>query len=227
MMKPAMPAAPTAIQPRRTVRNAPSSAPKSIPRRTRNRPRAVTPSFSSELRVKPATRCPATPPAPATEPAPAPAPAVSPQPAAGAPQGNPVAALVAPPAVKPPTTLVAARARRYELRDGTPEPVLTLERACASAWEHAPAVHCTPMQRETLAAALAHASLLAPSVPPSEADLYCLRLRAGTALALARGEIASAPGGTLRAQPAHVVPHLARHTRPVLNAGCVDRKCGF
>lgn len=127
---------------------------------------------------------------------------LAPQPAAGAPQGNPVAALVAPPAVKPPTTLVAARARRYELRDGTPEPVLTLERACASAWEHAPAVHCTPMQRETLAAALAHASLLAPSVPPSEADLYCLRLRAGTALALARGEIASAPGGTLRAQPA-------------------------
>ena len=31
------------------------------------------------------------------------------------------------PAVKPPTTLVAARARRYELRDGAPEPVLTLD----------------------------------------------------------------------------------------------------
>lgn len=127
---------------------------------------------------------------------------LAPQPAAGAPQRNPVAALVAPPAVKPPTTLVVARARRYELRDGVPEPVLTLERATASAWEHAPLVHCTPMQRDTLAAALAHATLLAPAMPPSEADLYCLTLRAGAALALARGEIAAAPGGTLRAQPA-------------------------
>ncbi len=127
---------------------------------------------------------------------------LAPQPAAGAPQRNPVAALVAPPAVKPPTTLVAARARRYELRDGAPEPVLTLERAAVSAWEHAPVVHCTPMQRDALAAALAHAPLLAPSVLLSEADLYCLKLRAGAALALARGEIAAAPGGVLRAQPA-------------------------
>lgn len=127
---------------------------------------------------------------------------LAPQPAAGAPQRNPVAALVAPPAVKPPTTLVAARARRYELRDGMPEPVLSLERAAVATWEHAPVVHCTPMQRDTLGAALAHAPLLAPSVPPSEADLYCLKLRAGAALALARGEIAAAPGGVLRAQPA-------------------------
>lgn len=127
---------------------------------------------------------------------------LAPQPAAGAPQRNPVAALVAPPAVKPPTTLVVARARRYELRDAAPEPVLTLERAAVSAWEHASPVHCTPMQRDTLAAALTHASLLAPALPPSEADLYCLRLRAGAALALARGEIAASPGGTLRAQPA-------------------------
>ena len=87
---------------------------------------------------------------------------LAPQPAAGVPQRNPVAALVAPPTVKPPTTLVAARARRYELRDGAPEPVLTLERAELTAWAHAPVVHCTPMQRDTLAAALAHAPLLAP-----------------------------------------------------------------
>lgn len=130
---------------------------------------------------------------------------LAPQPAAGAPQRNPVAALVAPPAVKPPTTLVAARARRYELRDGAPEPVLTLERAELTAWAHAPVVHCTPMQRDTLAAALAHAPLLAPPAPPSEADLYCLKLRAGAALALARGEIAAAPGGLLRALPAQAL----------------------
>jgi hypothetical protein len=127
---------------------------------------------------------------------------LAPQPAAAAPQRNPVAALVAPPAVKPPTTLVVTRARRYELRDGAPEPVLMLERAAESVWEHAPVANCTPMQRDTLAAALAHATLLAPSAAPQEAELFSLKLRAGAALALARGEIAAAPGGMLRAQPA-------------------------
>jgi hypothetical protein len=152
----------------------------------------------------------ATPAAPASA---SPANVLAPQPAAAAPQRNPVAALVAPPAVRPPTTLVAARARRYELRDAAPEPVLLLERAAASAWEHAPLARCTPMQCETLGALLAHAPLLAPSAAPQEGDLYSLRLRAGTALALARGEIASAPGGTLRAQPAQAID--AAHAAPL------------
>ncbi len=111
----------------------------------------------------------------------------------------PVAALVAPPAIKPPTTLVVARSRRYELRDASPEPLLRVERAQASAWQRAPLARITPMQRETLAAALVHAPLLAPTAEP--ADLYSLTLRAGSALALARGEMAGSPAAALRVQP--------------------------
>lgn len=111
----------------------------------------------------------------------------------------PVAALVAPPAIKPPTTLVVARSRRYELRDAAPDPVLRVERAPASAWQRAPLARVTPMQRETLAAALVHAPLLAPTAEP--ADLYALTLRAGSALALARGELAGSPAAALRVQP--------------------------
>lgn len=125
-----------------------------------------------------------------------------PQPALPAPARTPVAALVAPPATRPPMTLVVARARRYELRDAAPEPVLLLERASDAVWQHSPAAAVSPMHREMLAAALTHAPLLAPSLPAADADLFRLTLRAGTALAMARGELAGAPGGSLRAWPA-------------------------
>ena len=86
---------------------------------------------------------------------------LAPLPAPGAPQRNPVAALVAPPIVRTPALLVAARARRYELRDAAPEPVLVLERGSAEEWRRAAVAAPTPMQCELLSGALAHASLLA------------------------------------------------------------------
>lgn len=113
----------------------------------------------------------------------------------------PVAALVAPPAIKPPTTLVVARSRRYELRDASPEPVLRIERAAAAAWQGAPVAAVTPMHRESLTAALVHAPLLAPLATAEPAGLFALTLRAGSALALARGELAGSPAAALRVQP--------------------------
>lgn len=124
---------------------------------------------------------------------------LAPLPASAGPVRTPVAALVAPPSIKPPTTLVVARSRRYELRDAAPEPLLRVERASASAWQRAPRARITPMQRDALAAAMLHAPLLAPGADP--ADLFALTLRAGSALALARGELAGTPTATLRAQP--------------------------
>lgn len=134
--------------------------------------------------------------------APVPGGGLAPLPGPAAPLRSPVAALVAPPAVKPPMTLVVARSRCYELRDAAPAPVLTLERAGMAQWQRAAAAAVTPMQRDVLAAALAHAPLLAPLPEPGDGDLFRMTLRAGSALALARGELSGAPGGTLRAAPA-------------------------
>jgi len=121
-----------------------------------------------------------------------------PQPGPAAPLRTPVAALVAPPGLKPPTTLVAARARRFELRDAATDPVLTLERGSPADWQRAAAVALTPMQRDFLGTTLAHAALLAPGSGAS--DLFRLALRAGSAMPLARGELAGAPG-SLKAVP--------------------------
>lgn len=123
---------------------------------------------------------------------------LAPLPGPAAPSRTPVAALVAPPAVRLPATLVATRPRRYELRDAGAEPALTLERAGAQAWHHAAAARATPMQREALSTLLAHAPLLA-TPGAGEADLYRLSLRAGAALPLARGELAAS---SLRVTPA-------------------------
>jgi len=131
----------------------------------------------------------------------APGNALAPMPAAGAPQRNPVAALVAPPAARLPALLVATRARRYELRDAAAEPVLALERARPDEWSRAARAMPTPMQCDALAAALSHASLLAAPAA-AETDLYRLTLRAGIALPLARGELATAE---LRAVPAQAL----------------------
>jgi len=115
---------------------------------------------------------------------------LAPLPGPAAPPRTPVAALVAPPAVRLPATLVAARARRYELRDAGTEPALTLERARAVEWRQAAPLTATPMQHELLSAMLAHAPLLATE-GTGDADLYRLSLRAGAALPLARGELAA------------------------------------
>lgn len=143
-----------------------------------------------------------------------------PQPAPAGSVRAPVAALVAPPAVKPPTTLVVARSRRYELRDASPEPLLRVERAQASIWQRAPVARVTPMQREALAAALLHAPLLAPGADP--ADLFALTLRAGSALPLARGELEGTPAAVLRAQPPQALDaaHGATLAAIVLSARC-------
>lgn len=127
---------------------------------------------------------------------------LAPQPGAAAPQRNPVAALVAPPPVRPPALLVATRARRYELRDARPEPVLALERGRVEEWQRAAAAAPTPMQCELLTAALGHAPLLAAAASPADSDLYRLTLRAGIALPLARGELTAAE---LRAVPAQAL----------------------
>ncbi len=122
---------------------------------------------------------------------------LAPLPGPAAPPRTPVAALVAPPAVRLPATLVATRARRYEIRDTGAEPVMTLERAGADEWQRAAPASATPMQREALSSLLAHAPLLATR-EPADTDLYRLSLRAGAALPLARGELATA---SLRVTP--------------------------
>lgn len=140
----------------------------------------------------PSVQAPASGPGAASAPRhpPTPGGALAPLQAPASPARAPVAALVAPPVGKPPTTLVVARSRCYELRDASPLPLLRLERAQAAAWQRAPQARVTPMQREALAAAMVHAPLLAPGTGP--AGLFGLTLRAGSALALARGELAAA-----------------------------------
>ncbi len=147
---------------------------------------------------------------------------LAPLPGVVAAQRNPVAALVAPPAVRPPALLVAARARRYELRDAAPEPVLSLERGRVEDWRRAALAVPTPMQCELLTAALSHASLLAAPASAAEGDLYRLTLRAGIALPLARGELATAELRVVPAQsldatksPALAAIVMALHCAPV------------
>lgn len=123
---------------------------------------------------------------------------LAPVPGPVAAQRNPVAALVARPVVKLPAMLVAARARRYELRDAAAEPALVLERAAPDEWRLARAAAATPMQCELLAALCAHAPLLA-NERGGDGDLYRLSLRAGSALPLARGELSAS---ALRVVPA-------------------------
>jgi hypothetical protein len=133
----------------------------------------------------------------------------------------PVAALVAPPTVRLPAMLVAARARRYELRDNGAEPAVILERVGAGEWQTAPPAVATPMQCQLLAIAFAHAPLLAES-RGGASDLYRLSVRAGTALTLARGELAESSLRVLPAQaldaahaPALAALVLALHCMPV------------
>lgn len=149
-----------------------------------------------------AARPSAAPPPPAQAVAPAPGPAPGPAPAP--------ATVVAPPSSgRAPRTVptapstVVERAARFVLRDDPAQPpVLLLERAAAAAWEGAAALEPTPMQRDALAALLAHADRL-DAAPGSEAggDLFVVRLRADTALPLARGELSGPPGGELQSEP--------------------------
>lgn len=165
------------------------------------RPRAgQVPPRASELPLIAGSAPAAKPAPPATDP-PLAGSGLAPLPTPAAAQRAPVAALVAPPAIKPPTTLVVARSRRYELRDAGAEPLLRVERAAATAWQRAPAAGVTPMHREALATALVHAPLLAPSATADPDDLFALTLRAGSALALARGELAGSAPAALRVQP--------------------------
>lgn len=165
----------------------------------RRRPRDAAAPARSELAPADARAARA---AAASFPAAVPGGGLAPLPGAAAPQRHPVAALVAPPVARPPALLVAARSRRYELRDAKSEPVLTLERGRAAEWRRAAVAAPTPMQNETLAAALSHATLLAAAAAPDEGDVYRLTLRAGAALPLARGELAAAE---LRAVPAQAL----------------------
>lgn len=113
---------------------------------------------------------------------------------------------------------MAARARRYELRDNGVEPAVTLERVGPSEWHRAPPAVATPMQCQLLAAAFAHAPLLAES-RGGGADLYRLSVRAGAALTLARGELAES---ALRVQPAQALDpgHAAGLAALVLALHC-------
>lgn len=133
----------------------------------------------------------------------------------------PVVERIEAPAVRLPTTLVAARPRCYELRDAAPQPLLCVERVPAADWQRAPVARITPMQRELLATALLHAPLLARSAGPD--DLFGMTLRAGSALALARGELAGGPAAALRGQP----PLMLDASQGAALAGIVlSARCG-
>jgi hypothetical protein len=130
-------------------------------------------------------------------------------PAAAAPAG-----VVAAPATRPPRSVapaapapVVARAPRFLLRDALPiGPVMLLERADALSWAQAAPLEPTPMQRDALTALLAHADRLeAPAGVDAAAALFVVRLRGGTALPLARGELAGAPGGDLQSEPPQAI----------------------
>lgn len=132
-------------------------------------------------------------------PAPAPASVVAAPPATRAPRSVPAAPPV-------PATVVE-RATRFVLRDDPGRaPVLLLERADETRWAAAAVLEPTPMQRDALAALLVHADRLdaAPGAQAA-ADLFLLRLRGGTALPLARGELSAAPGGDLQSEPAQAL----------------------
>ena len=146
---------------------------------------------------------------------------LAPLPGPAAVRHPPVAALVAPPTVRLPAMLVAARARRYEMRDSAAEPALTLERVGVGEWHRAPPAVATPMQCQLLATAFAHAPLLAEA-RGGAADLYRLSLRPGVALTLARGELAESalrvlPAQALEAGHASALAALvlAMHCMPV------------
>ncbi|WP_127997323.1 hypothetical protein [Piscinibacter defluvii] len=117
-------------------------------------------------------------------------------------------AVVAAPATRPPRSVVppapvVARAPRFVLRDALPiGPVMLLERADPAAWALATPVEPTPMQRDALGALLVQAGRLeAPAGAEAGPAHYLVRLRGGTALPLARGELAGAPGGDLQCEP--------------------------
>lgn len=147
--------------------------------------------------VPPAAEPPAAPPVPPRVPAAAPAGVV-----AAAPATRPPRSVT--PAV--PATVVA-RAPRFVLRDALPiGPVMLLERADAAGWAQAAPLEPTPMQRDALTALLAHADRLeAPAGVDAAAALFVVRLRGGTALPLARGELAGAPGGDLQSEPPQAI----------------------
>lgn len=119
----------------------------------------------------------------------------APEPAAPPPVAGPIAPLPKTAAAervveRPPVRPALPRVLRFELRDGHPEPVLVLERAGEAAWDDAADLASTPVQRELLGGLLQHAPQL-DGAPAGEAATYAVRLRAATALAVARGEIAS------------------------------------
>lgn len=167
---------------------------------------AVTPAVSV-----PPTPVPAEPPAavapvvtvpPPVAPAPAAKPAAAPAPtevvAAAPAVAKPVPAAQPAPAPAP----VVAPARRFELIDAAlQDPVLSVERAGNEAWQDGTALEPTPLQREALAALLPNAQRLEAVPGADDRDLFVVRLRQGAALALARGELAGAPGGELVSRP--------------------------
>ncbi|MBX3606883.1 MAG: hypothetical protein KF788_16510 [Piscinibacter sp.] len=138
-------------------------------------------------------------------------------PAPRVPPATTPAGVVAAPATRPPRSVapaapapVVARAPRFVLRDALPiGPVMVLERASGAAWAQAAPLEPTPMQRDALTALLAHADRLDNPAGAEEAATaaatFLVRLRGGTALPLARGELAGAPGGDLQSEPPQAI----------------------
>lgn len=123
------------------------------------------------------------------------------------------AGLIAAPTTRAPRSLTpaepapaVARAPRFVLRDALPiGPVMLLERADRAAWALAAPLEPTPMQRDALGALLAHADRLEAPAGADAEPRYAVRLRGGTALPLARGELAGAPGGDLQSEPPRAI----------------------
>lgn len=136
---------------------------------------------------------------------------------------------------RPPVRPALPRVPRFELRDARPEPVLVVERAGEAAWHGASDLPSTPVQRELLGGLMVHAAQLDGAPAAGAAATYAVRLRAATALAVARGHIA-APA--LVAEPAGAIDtpaaadfsaaalalHAQRRPLPALRAQVAETK---
>lgn len=129
---------------------------------------------------------------------------------------------------RPPLRPSLPRVPRFELRDAQPEPVLVVERARAGAWDDARELASTPVQRELLGGALLQAAQL-DGAADGPSPCFAVHVRAATALAVARGEIAAGALTSVPTQAIHPVAaadfaaallalHAARGPMPELRA---------
>lgn len=159
------------------------------------------------------------------------APAPAPVAAVPTPKAVAAAPMVEPPRVRP----VLPRVTRFELRDGRPQAVLTVERADGKAWELGADLTSTPVQRELLGGVLAQAQQLEGTPGEPGAAWYAVQLRSGAAWAVARGEVTLGAAGVVPPEAidparapdfaaAALALHAARRPLPELHAQVAETK---